>query len=192
MWRADTACTATRMVVSERALFVIDAEGKVHWSFVFTDRSESRCRRNSFSVGGFAKQTSDASNDLGKMISQTQLKLPDPERRSHSRARSTRRLRYWSMEITNASFAGEVQPIVREIQRRLGDDLCFAFRHFPLTNVHPHAEHAAEAAEGAGRTGSFLADARNAVRQPGCARRRVAGGIRSRAGPQRKASDFRR
>src|SRR5438270_10355652 len=45
--------------------------------------------------------------------------------------------------------------IVGEIQRRLGDDLCFAFRHFPLTNVHPHAEHAAEAAEAAGEQGSF-------------------------------------
>ena len=54
-------------------------------------------------------------------------------------------------------FCGEVQPIVREIQRRLGDDLCFAFRHFPLTNVHPHAEHAAEAAEAAAEQGSFWA-----------------------------------
>jgi len=31
----------------------------------------------------------------------------------------------------------------------------FAFRHFPLTNVHPHAEHAAEAAEAAGAQGQF-------------------------------------
>jgi protein-disulfide isomerase len=52
-------------------------------------------------------------------------------------------------------FCGEAQPIVREIQRRLGDALSFAFRHFPLTNVHPHAEHAAEAAEAAGEQGSF-------------------------------------
>ena len=47
--------------------------------------------------------------------------------------------------------------IVGEIQRRLGDDLCFAFRHFPLTNVHPHAEHAAEAAEAAAEQSSFWA-----------------------------------
>ena len=37
---------------------------------------------------------------------------------------------------------------------------------FPLTNVHPHAEHAGEAAEGS-RTGSFLADARNVVANQG-------------------------
>jgi protein-disulfide isomerase len=46
-------------------------------------------------------------------------------------------------------------PIVKEIQRRLGDQLCFVFRHFPLTQVHPHAEHAAEAAEAAGAQGKF-------------------------------------
>ena len=43
-------------------------------------------------------------------------------------------------------FCAEAQPIVKEIQRRLGDDLLFAFRHFPLINIHPHSEHAAEAA----------------------------------------------
>src|ERR1700720_2834147 len=52
-------------------------------------------------------------------------------------------------------FCGEAQLIVREIQRRLGDALCFAFRHFPLMNVHPHAGHAAEVAEAAGEQGGF-------------------------------------
>jgi len=35
-------------------------------------------------------------------------------------------------------------------QRRLGDELCFAFRHFPVTPVHPLAE-AAEAANAQGK-----------------------------------------
>ena len=52
-------------------------------------------------------------------------------------------------------FCGEAQPIIKEIQRRLGDDLLFAFRNFPLTNIHPHAKHAAEAAEAAGAQGNF-------------------------------------
>jgi protein-disulfide isomerase len=50
---------------------------------------------------------------------------------------------------------GQVFPMVKALQERLGDSLCFAFRHFPLTNVHPHSEHAAEAAEGAGVQGKF-------------------------------------
>jgi protein-disulfide isomerase len=46
-------------------------------------------------------------------------------------------------------YCGEAYPIVKEIQRRLGDQLRFVFRNFPLTQSHPHAEHAAEAAEAA-------------------------------------------
>jgi protein-disulfide isomerase len=44
-------------------------------------------------------------------------------------------------------YCGEAYPVVKEIQERLGNRLCFAFRNFPLSNSHPHAEHAAEAAE---------------------------------------------
>jgi len=54
-------------------------------------------------------------------------------------------------------YCGAAHPIVKEIRRRLGDQLCFVFRHFPLTAVHPHAEHAAEAAEAAGAQGKFWA-----------------------------------
>ena len=52
-------------------------------------------------------------------------------------------------------FCADAQPIVKEIQRHLGDDLLFAFRHFPLINLHPHCEHAAEAAEAAGAQETF-------------------------------------
>ena len=46
-------------------------------------------------------------------------------------------------------YCGKAYPIVKEIQRRLGDRLRFVFRNFPLAQSHPHAEHAAEAAEAA-------------------------------------------
>ena len=52
-------------------------------------------------------------------------------------------------------YCGEAYPVVKAIQRRLGKRLCFAFRNFPLANSHPHAEHAAEAAESAGALGRF-------------------------------------
>jgi protein-disulfide isomerase len=39
-------------------------------------------------------------------------------------------------------------PIVKELMREFGDDkICFVFHNFPLNDIHPHAQHAAEAAE---------------------------------------------
>ena len=52
-------------------------------------------------------------------------------------------------------YCGAAYPIVKEVQQRLGDRLCFAFRNFPLVNMHPHAQHAAEAAEAAGAQGRY-------------------------------------
>ncbi|MFC0131739.1 disulfide bond formation protein DsbA [Massilia eurypsychrophila] len=44
---------------------------------------------------------------------------------------------------------------VKDLQRRLGDQLCFVYRHFPLTGKHPYAEMSAETAEAAGDQGMF-------------------------------------
>jgi protein-disulfide isomerase len=52
-------------------------------------------------------------------------------------------------------FCGQAHPIVKTVQRRLGRRLRFAFRHFPLTEIHPHALAAAEAAEAAAAQGQF-------------------------------------
>ena len=82
------------------------------------------------------------------------LTLADPERDhiSGSADGSIKLLEYGDYECP---FCGDAHPIVKEIQRRLGHDLLFAFRHFPLTNIHPHSEHAAESAEAAGAQGNF-------------------------------------
>jgi protein-disulfide isomerase len=52
-------------------------------------------------------------------------------------------------------YCGAAHPMVKAVQKHLGNKLCFAFRHFPLTTMHEHAEHAAEAAEAAAAQGRF-------------------------------------
>ena len=52
---------------------------------------------------------------------------------------------------------GRAYPIIKDVQRRLGDRLRFVFRNFPLSEAHPHAEHAAEAAEAAASQGQYWA-----------------------------------
>lgn len=49
----------------------------------------------------------------------------------------------------------QAHPIVATLLKQLGDQLRFAFRHFPLTQVHPNAETAAESAEFCGAHGLF-------------------------------------
>jgi protein-disulfide isomerase len=51
-------------------------------------------------------------------------------------------------------FCARSYPAVKRLRRRLGDGLCFVFRHFPRPE-HPHAKHAAEMAEAAGAQGQF-------------------------------------
>lgn len=50
---------------------------------------------------------------------------------------------------------GRAYPIVKQLQKAFGRQLLFAFRHFPLSNVHEYAIPAAIAAEAAGRQDRF-------------------------------------
>jgi protein-disulfide isomerase len=50
---------------------------------------------------------------------------------------------------------GRAYPIVKAVQGLLGRRMRFVYRHFPLTQVHAHAEHAAEVSEAAGAQGKF-------------------------------------
>jgi protein-disulfide isomerase len=50
---------------------------------------------------------------------------------------------------------GHAHAIIKKVQRHYGDRLRFVFRNFPLTQIHPMAEPAAEAAEFADSHGKF-------------------------------------
>lgn len=52
-------------------------------------------------------------------------------------------------------YCGAAYPIVKQVQAQLGSRLRFVFRNFPLAESHPHARHAAQAAEAAAMQGKF-------------------------------------
>lgn len=52
---------------------------------------------------------------------------------------------------------GRVFPVLKQVQKLLGNNLRFVFRHFPTVRTHPHSLRAAEAAEAAGAQERFWA-----------------------------------
>lgn len=88
------------------------------------------------------------------MSGSVQLKVPvsaDDHVSGASRAPLTL-VEYGDFECPSCGMA---YPIVKAVQRALGSSLRLVFRNFPLSEVHPHAEHAAEVAEAAGAQGKY-------------------------------------
>src|SRR5215213_9322529 len=52
-------------------------------------------------------------------------------------------------------YCGNAYGEVKQVRERVGDELQFEFRHFPIEGRHPHALMAAEAAEAARAQGRF-------------------------------------
>jgi Na+/H+ antiporter NhaA len=52
-------------------------------------------------------------------------------------------------------YCGQAEVVIRELLDSFGDDLRYVWRHLPLSDVHEHAQMAAEAAESAAEQGDF-------------------------------------
>jgi diadenylate cyclase len=52
-------------------------------------------------------------------------------------------------------YCGEAHPVLKEVQERVGEQVRFIFRHFPLDSAHPRARRAAQVAEAAASQGRF-------------------------------------
>jgi protein-disulfide isomerase len=52
-------------------------------------------------------------------------------------------------------FCRAAQDSVERLLQVAGDEMRYAYRHFPLTQIHPHAQQAAEASEAAAEQGAF-------------------------------------
>jgi protein-disulfide isomerase len=84
----------------------------------------------------------------------TQLALPIGER-DHIQGPATAPITLVEYGDYECPYCGEAYPVVKQLQEELGEQLSFVFRNFPLTTVHPHSQHAAEAAETAAAQGRF-------------------------------------
>ncbi|MGZ4616048.1 MAG: DsbA family protein, partial [Actinomycetes bacterium] len=100
-------------------------------------------------------------------------------------------------------YCGQAEPAVRDLLASSGD-VRYVWRHLPLTDVHPRAQAAAEAAEAAARQGAFwpmhdlLLEHQDALKpkdllgyaaELGLDTARFAEDLRSRAGAARIAED---
>ena len=52
-------------------------------------------------------------------------------------------------------YCADMHPMLKSIAKSMGAQMRFVFRHMPLIEMHPYAQHAAEAAEAAGAQGKF-------------------------------------
>lgn len=79
-------------------------------------------------------------------MTRPQLTLPVGER-DHSQGDSRAVVTLVEYGDYECPHCGAAHPVVKRVQRHFGPQLRFVFRNFPLAEIHPHALHAAEAAE---------------------------------------------
>src|SRR5437879_8969598 len=83
------------------------------------------------------------------------LTVPVSEDRDHTQGPADASVTLLEYGDYECPYCGAAYPIIKEVQARMGERLRFAFRNFPISTSHPHAEQAAEAAEAAAAQGRF-------------------------------------
>jgi Na+/H+ antiporter NhaA len=78
----------------------------------------------------------------------------DPER-DHVRGRADARITLLEYGDYECPYCGRAEAAIRELLADFENDLRYVWRYLPLTDVHPHAQLAAEAAEAAAAQGAF-------------------------------------
>src|SRR3989454_3268008 len=80
---------------------------------------------------------------------------PPVSERDHAQGRADAPVTLVEYGDYQCPYCGEAYPVVKRLQKALGKKLRFVFRNFPLTQAHPYALLAAEAAEASGLQGKF-------------------------------------
>jgi protein-disulfide isomerase len=94
--------------------------------------------------------------DAGMGISPyTELALPVSSKRDHCLGPNDAPATLLEYGDYECPYCGRAYVMIKRIQDHFGNQLRFAYRNFPLTQIHPHAQNAAEAAEAAGVQGKY-------------------------------------
>ena len=88
------------------------------------------------------------------MMRHISLAVPVSER-DHSQGPATAAITLVQYGDYECPYTRRSTWVVQAIQQVLGDQLRFIYRNFPLTEIHPHALHAALAAAAAASQGKF-------------------------------------
>ncbi|HEY3952895.1 MAG TPA: Na+/H+ antiporter NhaA [Streptosporangiaceae bacterium] len=91
---------------------------------------------------------------LGTAQTLIDLAVPADPERDHIRGPAEAPVTLVEYGDFECPYCGQAEPVVRELLVGLGD-LRYVWRHLPLTDVHPHAVLAAQAAEAAHLQGRF-------------------------------------
>jgi protein-disulfide isomerase len=88
------------------------------------------------------------------MTQRTRLVIP-VSKRDHRQGPDTAAVMLVQYGDYECPYTRRSTGVVQAIQQQLGEQLRFIYRNFPLTEIHPHALHAALAAEAAAAQGKF-------------------------------------
>jgi protein-disulfide isomerase len=88
-------------------------------------------------------------------MSESGTLTPPVSARDHAEGRADAPVTLVEYGDYQCPYCGAAYPVVKQLQRTLGKRLRFVFRNFPLTEAHPYALVAAEAAEAAALQGKF-------------------------------------
>jgi Na+/H+ antiporter NhaA len=141
---------------------------------------------------------------LGTAQAVVDLAVPVERGRDHVRGPADASVTVVEYGDFECSYCGRAEPAVRELLSAEAGDVRYVWRHLPLTDVHPRAQLAAEAAEAAAAQGAFwgmhdlLLAHQDALRPSDLLRHaetlgldveRFGADLRSRAGAARIAAD---
>jgi protein-disulfide isomerase/peroxiredoxin len=113
---------------SERALFVLDGNGVVRWSHISP------------------VDVNPGADGILRALEAMRAATPRADGASGFDVAEPAPVELVEFGDYECPYCRKAHPIVKQLKQRFADRLHFRFRNFPLSQIHPHAKHAAEAA----------------------------------------------